>query len=194
MAEDKTNPLPSQVLRSEHQKILSVFQVLRTLAERYERGEGFESDAIKQCIEFFQLFADACHHGKEEDLLFPMLEMRGVTREGGPIGVMLHEHRLGREYVRRMAEAFTADKPRECIAAGRDFVGLLSQHIFKEDNILFNMADRVLSAADQEELARSFCHVQCRNFQGRTREQLESLADSLVRAWGEHEATRQEQP
>lgn len=59
-------------------------------------------------LEFFTVFVDKCHHGKEEEeLLFPAMEQAGVARDRGPIGVMLREHELGRECVRKMKAAFS---------------------------------------------------------------------------------------
>mgnify|MGYP005836718843 CR=1 FL=1 len=188
MPTESSNPLASQVLKAEHEVILRVLGVLNKLVDRYNAGQGFEAAAFGKCVEFFRLFADACHHGKEEDLLFPKLEARGIPRNGGPIGVMLHEHMLGRQIVKRMAAALEAPKsdkeaPAKCVQAAREFMGLLSQHIYKEDNILFVMGDRAMNDADQAELGASFCHVQCQKFQGKTREQLQALAGELVRQW-----------
>jgi len=188
MPNEQNNPSASQVLKAEHEVILRVLGVLNKLVDRFNNGQGFEAEAFGKCVEFFRLFADACHHGKEEDLLFPKLESRGIPRNGGPIGVMLHEHKLGREIVKRMAAALEAprsDKQAQvrCVQAAREFMALLSQHIYKEDNILFVMGDRVMTEADQKELGASFCHVECRKFQGKTRQQLEALEGELVRAW-----------
>ncbi len=66
------------------------------------------------------MFADQCHHGKEEDLLFPAMEAAGIPRESGPIGVMLEEHNIGRQYVRGMAEAVSGYRAGET-QAGRAF-------------------------------------------------------------------------
>ena len=46
---------------------------------------------LDQLFEFFGVFVDRCHHGKEEALLFPALEAVGIGNNGGPIGVMLRE-------------------------------------------------------------------------------------------------------
>jgi hemerythrin-like domain-containing protein len=35
-------------------------------------------------MEFLTVFVDKCHHGKEEEFLFPALEAAGIAREGGP--------------------------------------------------------------------------------------------------------------
>lgn len=176
---------PSGVLRTEHQVILRVIESLSRLVDRSERGEGFEVAAFRRCVEFFRLFADACHHAKEEDLLFPVMESRGIPREGGPIGVMLEEHTMARGFTRAMHEALEAfeggdaeGEARFCGAA-RQYQELLTHHIHKEDNILFMMADRVMTSDDQDSLCSQFCEVGCRTFGGKKREELERIADEL---------------
>lgn len=71
-------------LRAEHQLILQVTEVLETLVARSESGDT-DSYALADCIAFIRLFADTCHHGKEENLLFPALEARGMPHDQGPI-------------------------------------------------------------------------------------------------------------
>jgi len=176
---------PVTALRTEHQVILRVVCVLGRLMDRFEQAGEFPASTLARCVEFIRLFADACHHGKEEDLLFPVLESRGIPRDGGPIGVMLYEHQVARRLTREMAEALTADRTgnaasrkRFCLAA-RQYADLLTNHIFKEDSVLFNMGDRVMNPEDQRTLATKFCAVNCRAFEGRRREELEQIADEL---------------
>lgn len=182
---------PSTVLREEHQVILRVLDVLRVLVERSESGRGFEFDSLRKCVEFFRLFADACHHAKEEDLLFPVLESRGIPKENGPIGVMLYEHTVARKLTRQMGEAAEAVAGGEASAAAqfcmvaRQYIDLLSQHIHKEDNILFTMGDRVMQDTDQKSLCAQFCEVGCRSFGGKKREELARLADELEAEWSD---------
>lgn len=58
-------------------------------------------------VQFFQVFADKCHHGKEENLLFPELERSGSPKERGPIAVMLAEHEQGQSFVKGRAEGLS---------------------------------------------------------------------------------------
>lgn len=184
--------LPSAVLRSEHQVILRVLSVLERLVCRSEAGDGFEKAAMGQCVEFFRFFADACHHAKEEDLLFPTLEARGIPNEGGPIGCMLEEHRRARQHTKEMGEALEAldrgdaDAVERFHDAAHKYRELLEQHIDKEDNILFNMGDQVMSVADQDTLRGKFCEVACRSFGGKKREELERIANELEARWPPH--------
>ena len=181
---------PCEVLRSEHQIILRVVNVLRRLVDRARRGAGFERAAFLRCGEFMRLFADACHHAKEEELLFPVLEGRGIPRDGGPIGVMLYEHRLARDYTKEMIAALDQYERSEpgaqdrCLRAAQGYIDLLTAHIDKEDNILFCMGDRVMSHADQATLSGQFCEVGCRTFGGKRKEELARIADELEAQWG----------
>lgn len=176
---------PSAVLKAEHQIILRVIRVLRRLVDRSERGDGFDQPALTRCVEFFRLFADACHHAKEEDLLFPVLESRGIPKDGGPIGVMLYEHSVARQLTAQMTEALETVRNNETEgrrrfhAAAHQYIELLTNHIFKEDNVLFNMGDRVMSEDDQTALCDSFCEVGCKAFGGKTRNELEQMANEL---------------
>jgi hemerythrin-like domain-containing protein len=142
-------------------------------------------------MEFLRLFADACHHGKEEDLLFPVLEARGIPRDGGPIGVMLYEHQMARQLTKDMGDALACLRSGDPAAKGgflqaaRSYIDLLTNHIFKEDKILFNMGGRVMNADDQGKLAKDFCAVNCRVFEGKRREQLQQIADELEAECGQ---------
>ncbi len=176
---------PGVVLRAEHQTILRVVHMLGKHMDRFEKSGEFVAPQLAKCVEFFRFFADACHHAKEEDLLFPVLEARGVPRDGGPIGVMLEEHRIARGLTREMAEALPDARANDSHArkkfldAARGYIELLTNHIFKEDNVLFTLGDRVMSSDDQSSLAGEFCAVNCRAFEGRRRDQLERIADEL---------------
>ncbi|MEE8367709.1 MAG: hemerythrin domain-containing protein [Thermoanaerobaculia bacterium] len=178
------------VLRAEHQVILRVLDVLEALIDRPGGNGGLEAAPLGQCVQFFQLFADACHHAKEEDLLFPVLEACGIQRDGGPIGVMLYEHRLARSLVARMGEALSGfgsvdgSSQNAFREAARDYLELLRQHIFKEDHVLFEAADLAMTEEDQARLRESFCEGSCQAFGGKRREELEAMADELERHWG----------
>jgi len=181
---------PSATLKAEHQVILRVVRVLAHIMDHFEQTGEFAETALVKCVEFIRLYADACHHGKEEDLLFPVLESCGVPREGGPIGVMIHEHRMARELTKEMVDALSSISDgndhahTQFLEAARQYITLLTNHIFKEDNILFNMGDRVMAPGDKSTLTSQFCDVNCRLFEGKKREQLERIAEELGAEWG----------
>src|SRR5512147_1720406 len=96
---------PSQQLKDEHEGILLMLVILGKACAKLEKQQKVDLNHLEQMVDFFKIFADKCHHGKEEDLLFPEMEKAGIPKERGPIGVMLVEHGKGRDYVRGMNEA-----------------------------------------------------------------------------------------
>lgn len=176
-------------LREEHQWILKVAGVLEEILNR-EPDEGLDLDALEDCVSFIRLFADACHHGQEEDLLFPELQARGLPRETGPLAIMLQEHEMGRSYARHMVKALPGAREGEAEArqilvnSARGYVKLIRGHINKEDNVLFNMADQIVVGSECQKLCDAYGVVCQRRFEGMTKEELEELAKGLVERYG----------
>jgi hemerythrin-like domain-containing protein len=152
----------TDVLKDEHRGVERMLAIVEAAGKRLEAGGDVPADLYLSAVDFFRGFTDGCHHAKEEEKLFPAMEKRGVPREGGPIGVMLAEHEQGRAYVRAIAEAAARYSKGDKSAAsaliqnGRGYVELLRQHIAKEDRVLFPMADKVLSGAEQAQLFEAF--------------------------------------
>lgn len=175
----------TETLKHDHRIIERVLKVLERSIQRLEGGEPFEPSALAKALDFFQGFADKCHHKKEEDLLFPLLSKRGVPVEGGPIGVMLSEHEDGRRFLRGLREGLEKldSEPeaakRLIVENGAGYIQLLQSHIFKEDNVLFVMADNVLSADDQARLSEEFGHLEHRVVGHGVHERYLKLAEEL---------------
>jgi len=172
---------PTGLLRDQHRKILEIADILEDILANEPEPGAFDYDALGECIDFIRLFADALHHGKEEDLLFPELESRGMPRDSGPIAVMLHEHEQGRAYAKAMRTALEpalggdTSAQKRLLNAGLGYITLIRGHILKEDNVLFNMADQIID----EPACRSLCHayegVCQRRFDGCTVSELEAI-------------------
>jgi hemerythrin-like domain-containing protein len=182
----------TDVLRHEHEAVLKMLEVAEDIAGELMRGAPVEPEVIAEVLEFFQLFADRCHHGKEEEILFPALKAKGMPVEGGPIGVMLNEHGEGREYVQQMARATEAYRNHDERAgvqwakAALQYAQLLREHILKENNILFVMADRMLTMEEQERLAEEFDRVEIEKMGVGTHQRLHAMMDRLTREFAAH--------
>jgi len=154
------------VLRDEHQGILAMLAVVEAAAKRLESGKSIPPQMMLDAATFFRNFADGCHHAKEEGELFPALVEHGIPKEGGPVGVMLSEHDEGRAYVRAMqlaAERYAHGDQSANLALidnTLDYVRLLRAHIAKENNILFQMADEILSDEEQRKLYDAFEQIE----------------------------------
>jgi len=117
---------------------------------------------VAESPRFFRHFTDQCHHFKEEKVLFPALEKHGISREGGPIGMMLAEHEEGRGHVRLMIAA-VENLPKSngpacatLLDHAQAYIALLQEHIQKEDNILFRMAEQIIPEDEQKRILKDF--------------------------------------
>ena len=106
------------------------------------------------------------HFAIEEDGLFPELE-KFIPREGGPTGMMLIEHEdlknskvnfiNGVEELSRDSNSTGAKKL--IMENGGHFVSLLRDHIYKEDNMLFMMAEMHLDETQMQAVAALFAEI-----------------------------------
>lgn len=118
-------------LKQEHRIIERMLAILEAAATRSDTGQELPNEFFPKVVDFIRNFADRCHHGKEEDYLFPVMEKCGVPRQVGPIGVMLMEHDQARTYVKGMDEAgrrfVSGDKTalKEAIENARRYAALL---------------------------------------------------------------------
>ena len=157
---------PTDILKEEHRGIELMLSILKRMCQKLQAKEPVNLDHLGQSIEFFKGFADKCHHMKEENLLFPAMEKEGFSKDAGPLAVMLDEHTLGRKCVAAMTESLSAMKrgnmgaSPKFVEAAREYIALLSEHIAKEDNVLFHMADAHLSPEVQAELVKEFERVE----------------------------------
>ena len=173
-----------KILMAEHRVIERVLTALEKAAQRLENCQmraGFFIDAA----EFIKGFADGCHHRKEEGILFVAMTAHGILQQGGPIGVMLAEHEQGRAFTRAMKAA--AEKLASGDISARanvvqnalGYVNLLRQHIMKEDNILFPMADRLIPPDKQAKVTADFENIELEETGEGVHEKYLALAEVL---------------
>lgn len=140
----------TQALVHEHRLILRMLAVLEKKAELTARGEYRNYRFYLDAVDFIRNYADRFHHAKEEDVLFEALVENGMPRENSPVAAMLMEHDHGRAFVKAMEAAATealAGKPgRDGVIAENalGYLALLREHIGKEDDILYPLAERVI--------------------------------------------------
>jgi hemerythrin-like domain-containing protein len=151
-----------EILMEEHRLIERVLGSLETFATEVEGGLALERPPVADYAGFFRGFADACHHGKEEDILFQRMIERGFPRETGPLAVMLHEHRLGRQHVGALGQVGAGTGPLAVaetallLESAAGFIPLLRAHILKEDRILYPMSERLLTGPEMDAMETEF--------------------------------------
>jgi hemerythrin-like domain-containing protein len=176
---------PTEVLTAEHRTIERVLDVLEKLSTRPVEDS---LDSWRKALDFFSHFADQCHHFKEEQVLFPAMEAHGIPSDGGPVGVMLMEHVEGRSYVRAMAAAIPLVERKNhaakeiLIDKAKAYLRLLREHIHKEDEVLFRIADDVIPAEEQKKLFRSFEEHEANQMGAGAHEKYLKLVEELERS------------
>jgi hemerythrin-like domain-containing protein len=174
---------PVEVLKAEHRVIERGLDAM----ERQLTQSTIDREFFLKALDFFRSFADRCHHAKEEGELFPVLESAGVPRDGGPIGCMLAEHEQGRRLVGVMADHLDAAAEGDKVAedtlrrAAANYIGLLRQHIQKEDHVLFVMADQIIGPEEQKLLLSVFDRAEQSNGNLGKHERYTAVADELTR-------------
>jgi len=144
-------------LKHEHDAILSGLKILTAMASRVDHGLDLDKKGVRDFLAFLREFGDKCHHGKEENILFPAMVKAGAPAKGGPIEVMLSEHARGRELIKQMeaSSGGAPDLPKFSRAA-KDYAALLQSHIEKENGVLFPSAEAVLGEQQLDQIYDAF--------------------------------------
>ena len=122
-------------------------EILKNLDVDSEEGRQLLLDGV----DFIRSYADRYHHAKEEEILFGYFD-KGLDI----IEVMLEDHEQGRSHVRAIIEALEK-KDKEAIAKHLTaYSELLTEHIKKEDEILYPWMEMNLSITQIGELFSKF--------------------------------------
>jgi hemerythrin-like domain-containing protein len=180
---------PTDELKNEHKAIKTMLAIMGEVCNALDAGSPVDPGHLDEIVEFVQVFADKCHHAKEEDLLFPAMVEAGIPKEHGPIGAMLAQHEKGRAYIQNVKKAaadYRGGNPKAARTISdnaRGYAALLSQHIDKEDHILYPMADARLTAAKQAELLKAFERVEKEIVGAGKHEQFHAMLERLEKIY-----------
>ncbi len=183
---------PIEQLMAEHRVIEDVLDALESYVARLD--DGADPADLARFVTFLRAFADGCHHGKEEDILFVTLVQQGFPRDSGPVAMMLWEHEEGRRHVgalldlaerRGRSQPWTAEDRLALASHSRAYAALLRAHILKEDQILYPMARRHLASETIADMARRFGEFEARpDPENGGHEGLHALAEDLIARHG----------
>lgn len=140
----------TKALVEEHRLILRMIALLEKNAPVTAEGKYLNWQFYVDGLDFIRQYADRFHHAKEEDVLFNALVDNGMPKEHSPVAAMLMEHDQGRSFVRAMeaavqeAQAGRTDAYQTIADNALGYAALLRDHISKEDDILYPLAERVI--------------------------------------------------
>ncbi|RPJ70510.1 MAG: hypothetical protein EHM24_15310 [Acidobacteria bacterium] len=178
---------PYAVLAREHRLIERALDVLGRICEESRRTRALDAADARQVIHFMREFADRTHHLKEERILFPAIESASFFPGCG----LISEHKLGRERVKGMAEAVerSSQGDAEGVRAFRrqawSFIGLLREHIAKEDDCLATVVHRTFSSEAGDRLSREFEDLERRELGEGVFERFAAIVEALEAKYGE---------
>lgn len=174
----------SQLLMTDHE---TTEKVLEAVARMLEAPDGPAPSILRDALEYFQGYVEACHNKKEEQHLFPLIEQRGIPRNGGPLAVMLAEHDRSAVLLPKLVSACEAylGGDRQVLPELRtlfgEYAALLKDHYWKENDVLYPMARRVMSEADAEAVVAGIEAVEAA-LGADTRSRYYAIADRIIEA------------
>jgi len=171
-------------LRKDHDLIEKVIAAMQTTVSLLKDGKKVPESILLPTIDFAKNFTNVCHHGKEEDTLFPALGKTGISTNMGPIRMMIMEHETTKKIVEKIEEFaktyLNAGDPSNLIEGMELYIEHVKAHLWKENNRLFMMADARLQAYRKqvEEALQKTEDIKLAEL-GKTRNYYEKLAERL---------------
>ncbi|MFW6154770.1 MAG: hemerythrin domain-containing protein [Planctomycetota bacterium] len=155
--------MPIGPLMIEHRLIERMVDVLDNHVRAVEGGGGVDPDLLRTAVDFFRIYADRTHHGKEEDILFRDLVDRPLGDEHRRVmNELTEEHKVARRLVGALDDAGEhlragdGEAARSVCDRLRELIALYRPHIEKEDEHFFMPVMAYLSADEQEEMLEAF--------------------------------------
>jgi len=145
-----------EILKKEHENILKIADAIEKECKIIESGKEINKEFLTKAIDFIRNYADRFHHAKEEDILFKEMDKNQRELHCNPIEQMLYEHDLGRGYVKGMEWGVKENNKDKIIENTRGYCRLLREHIYKEDNVLYPLADEALNKKVQDLMLEKF--------------------------------------
>lgn len=150
----------TKILSDEHQTIIKVIDTALQECEAIKNGKTLDAGFFKKVIDFIKNYADKFHHAKEEDILFKAMLENVDCLHCNPIPVMLHEHQAGREFVKGIESGLANSNTEQVLENTKGYGYLLRDHIYKDDNVLYPMAEEALSDEQKAEVNRKYQEIE----------------------------------
>lgn len=148
---------PIGPLMIEHRLIERMLVAARRELDRFLREKKADPPFIKAFVDFIRTYADRCHHGKEEDILFRELDRKDISPEHRKVtDELIAEHKWARQQTRELLEATARYEQGDekalltitaRISALSDFY---PRHIEKEDQHFFLPIMRYFSPLEKD--------------------------------------------
>lgn len=173
----------TDLLIQEHKIILRALDVLDAMTGLIEQSQPVNKPDVDKLLYFMRWFADAHHQAKEETIFFPTLK-RAAASQDRPVDHLTMEHGQERALIEEMEKDLRLAELPQFVACANRLSSTLRNHIYKEDQILFDTAEAVLSSRDDEavcEELRSFETALDKQLLAKSLEELRALEWKYLR-------------
>lgn len=155
--------LPIDALMQEHRLIERMIFQMRKELEKMQETKQVDSKFVDVAVDFFRVYADRCHHGKEEGVLFRALGTKQMSQEHATMmRALIDEHVYARKTTGNLAKAKNAyangnhEAQKDVWKFMNDLVEFYPKHIEKEDKVFFNPSMEYFSPEEREAMLGAF--------------------------------------
>lgn len=180
-----TDMQPIGPLMMEHRLIERMIGLLEPVPEYVQKSEDVHVTLLQSAVDFFQMYADRTHHGKEEDILFGALKKKELSRELKDVmNELISEHQTARKEILRLSEELCRWQAGDRTAANgiikvlTKVTHLYPNHIYKEDKRFFIPVMEYFDKTEKEEMLERFWKFD----QGMIHEKYKNMVDEFSKA------------
>lgn len=156
--------MPVGYLMIEHRLIERMVGLMASELNRIKSGKTPDLQFIDTAVDFIRTYADKCHHGKEEDILFRDLFRKKISPEHKKIvEELIREHKMGRAAVGKLVEAKSdyakndSNSLNEIRKQIKWLIEFYPKHIAKEDKGFFIPSMSYFTKNEQNKMLSQFC-------------------------------------
>jgi len=171
----------------EHRLIERMVNLVKKESERIGERTDVDLNFIDKAVDFFRTYADRCHHGKEESILFRDLAKKQLSQEHRKImDELIEEHVYARKTVKSLGDAkesyvqglMEASKDVETIL--RELAEFYPKHIEKEDKHFFYPSMEYFNKQELDDMLREFWEFDRKMIHEKYEQIVESMESSYA--------------
>lgn len=176
---------PTDNLIIEHREISELLNIMSVIADNIKSKDVFYPNDIDEIIDYLIILLDKSHHGKEEEVFYPELILSGIPKEKAPLSIINYEHMLAKRYLNEISSCVVnckigIDFSGELLADSlTNYVVVIQNHIQREEEIVFPLANEAFSIEKQNEIAQKFEEIEQKNITRNFNEHYNRLLNKL---------------
>jgi len=176
---------PTENLINEHKKINELLDIMSKIALKIKSKDVFYPNDVEEVVKYLINIIENSHHGKEDDVFYPELISSGIPKETAPLSIINYEHLISVNYLKDISSCVVNCK------IGNDFSGELladsltnyviaiKNHIQREEEIVFPIANEVFSIEKQNDILQRFEIIEQKYISNSFNDQFDELLNKI---------------